>query len=426
MLSLVSFIMAGYTRAPALAISSGLVLLIVQLASAELFAWGTNLTREGWIASADSEQPGFEPVSAIDGNPSTFWHTAYSPTESFPPHYFQVDMGQENVVNGISYQPRQDLLNNGNIGEHTVILSSDGTNWGDPVAQGTYHNDKTIKRTFFTTTTARYIRIIMQTEVQDPGNPWMSIAEFNVFSPGLDVDAAAFQPVPPQLGKWGPSLVLPIVPAAGAITADNTVLFWAAYRPDAFNTLTIGTGITQTSMWDPKSNKVSQLTMTVTHHDMFCPGIATDANGVVIVTGGNNNRRTTLYTPLGDGRPSEMSTDIWKAGALMNIGRGYQSTATLSDGRIFVIGGSWSGFRGGKIGEIYDPVADSWKLLPGADVQRILTNDREGVYRQDNHAWLYAVSLFVIHAHQSLSPRRTFKWGTNTNEYFTSGKRTQF
>jgi len=49
----------------------------------------------------------------------------------------------------------------------------------------------------------------------------------------------------------------------------------------------------------------------------------------------------------------------------MKIPRGYQASATLSDGRMFTIGGSWSGGWGGKNGEVYNVTSNTWSLLPG-------------------------------------------------------------
>lgn len=123
------------------------------------------------------------------------------------------------------------------------------------------------------------------------------------------------------------------------------------------------------------------MTVSNTNHDMFCPGISLDFNGRVIVTGGSNAPRTSLYDP---------SSSTWISGPDMKIGRGYQSSATCSDGRIFTIGGSWSGVRGGKNGEIYNPTANTWTNLTGALVSPMLTNDAGGVWRSDNHAWLFA------------------------------------
>ena len=73
----------------------------------------------------------------------------------------------------------------------------------------------------------------------------------------------------------------------------------------------------------------------------------------------------------------------------MSIARGYQSSTICSDGRMFTIGGSWSGGYGNKNGEIYDPSADTWTLLPGCPVAPMLTNDQQGIFRQDNHGWLF-------------------------------------
>jgi galactose oxidase len=73
----------------------------------------------------------------------------------------------------------------------------------------------------------------------------------------------------------------------------------------------------------------------------------------------------------------------------MQISRGYQASATCSDGRIFTIGGSWSGPLGGKNGEIYNPTANTWSLLSGCPVAPMLTNDAQGIFRSDNHAWLF-------------------------------------
>ena len=76
----------------------------------------------------------------------------------------------------------------------------------------------------------------------------------------------------------------------------------------------------------------------------------------------------------------------------MQIPRGYQSQVTISTGDIFVIGASWSGGQGGKNGEIYSVSANTWTLLPGCPVAPMLTADAQGIFRADNHGWLFAWS----------------------------------
>ena len=335
---------------------------------------GNPVDRTNWNVTVDSYQVGTdnEPGNAIDGNPATFWHTEWMPVEVPLPHTFSVDMQIVQNVTGISYLPRQDGNSNGNIGQHQLFLSTDGVNYGSPVVIGAWLDDNTTKYSNIETHPARYVRLVALTEAGDRG-PWTSMAEFNVFA------VSSYTPPAKGLGIWGPTVDFPLVPVAAAIEyGTGNVLTWSSYAPDTF---TGGNGgQTVTATFDPSSGSVTQRTVTNTDHDMFCPGLSTDANGTVVVTGGNNAPRTSLY---------DETADAWISGPDMNIPRGYQASTSCSDGRTFTIGGSWSGPLGGKNGEIYDPTTDTWALLSNALVQPMLTNDSAGIFRQDNHAWLF-------------------------------------
>ncbi|KAK2756735.1 hypothetical protein FQN54_005181 [Arachnomyces sp. PD_36] len=63
-----------------------------------------------------------------------------------------------------------------------------------------------------------------------------------------------------------------------------------------------------------------------TRHDMFCSGLSIDANGNFVVTSGTDQRRTSIFNT---------TAHRWFKAAGMNIGRSYQATSTLSNGRIF-------------------------------------------------------------------------------------------
>ena len=133
-------------------------------------------------ATADSEESGSEqdPVSnAIDGDPTTFWHTDWSvapvPT---PPHWIATDLGTTRQVCGVRYLPRQDGNPNGRIGKYEVYTSMDGKTWGDPVATGTLPNTAAEKWIPFAETSARYVKLVAVQEVS--GNPWTSAAEVSV------------------------------------------------------------------------------------------------------------------------------------------------------------------------------------------------------------------------------------------------------
>lgn len=142
-----------------------------------------------------------------------------------------------------------------------------------------------------------------------------------------------------QKGQWGPIIKFPLVPAAAFLMHDSgNVLTFSSNQYNQFGGMG---GQTATAIWDANSGAVSEMTVTNTKHDMFCPGMSFDFNGNAIITGGDDYQKTSSYNP---------STGQWTAEAEMKIGRGYQASATCSDGRIFTIGGSWSGGRGNKNG----------------------------------------------------------------------------
>jgi hypothetical protein len=113
---------------------------------------GTAIGRTGWVASADSAETSssaYPAANAIDGNPATLWHTRWVGASPPPPHWLVVDMGTSYPVGGFRYLPRQDGSSNGRIGGYRFYGSTDGVNWGTPVAQGTFANNSTEKTVTF-------------------------------------------------------------------------------------------------------------------------------------------------------------------------------------------------------------------------------------------------------------------------------------
>ncbi|KAF4982967.1 hypothetical protein FZEAL_1537 [Fusarium zealandicum] len=337
---------------------------------------GSAIDRKDWRVTCNSAQPGNECKLAIDGDRDSFWHTAYGEDPSGasdpkPPHTYTVDLRTVQNVNGLSVLPRQDGGENGWIARHNVFLSTDGKAWGEAVATGTWYKDSTEKVSNFETKRARYVRLVAVSEVND--NPWTSIAELNIFK------ADSYSAPAAGIGKWGPTLDFPVIPVSGTVDpVSGKVMVWSSWRPDTMD----GSpgGLTLTSTWDPATGIISQRDVTVTNHDMFCPGISLDGNGQLVVTGGNQAERTSLYDPVGD---------QWIAGPDMKLARGYQASATTSDGSVFTIGGSWGGGSYEKNGEVYNPKTKTWKLLSKAPSKPMLTADTQGLFRSDNHAWLF-------------------------------------
>lgn len=181
-------------------------------------------------------------------------------------------------------------------------------------------------------------------------------------------------------GKWSDLIRLPLIPVAAyivpAFPAPERMLFFSSFKELDFSG---ATGKTQFGDLNLGTGEVSQREVANTHHDMFCPAISSLEDGRIVIQGGSDAEAVSIYNP---------ETNEFTRGPNMTIARGYQSSCTLSDGRIFTIGGSYSGGRGGKNGEVYDADTNEWTYLPDAAVEDMLTNDEGGIWRTDNHAWL--------------------------------------
>ncbi len=132
------------------------------------------------VVSVDSEEPDEgAAVHAIDGDPATYWHTAWSGDAPAHPHEITLDIGVEQSLVGLAYLPRQGGNPNGRIAEYEVYVSRDGQSWGPPVATGRFPNVDEMQRVFFSApATARFLRLRALSEVN--GNRWTSVAELSV------------------------------------------------------------------------------------------------------------------------------------------------------------------------------------------------------------------------------------------------------
>ena len=339
---------------------------------------GARLDRSAFTLTCSSEHAGNKCDNAKDGLVETYWRS--NSNTGTDGNYIIVTLAEEKNVNGLSMLPILDNGARGQIGTHEVFLSKDGHNW-DKVAFGTWGWNKSIKISVFEAKAAKYVKLVAKSESPPLTNPqqkwentWTSIVDINVYTTDYTVLDN------PDKGAWGPTLDLPIVPVAGAHAAglngeiDNVIL-WSAWSDNQF--FASPGGATFTTTWNPGTQNIIQADVTNTQHDMFCPGISMDIDGKVVVTGGADSDKTSIFNGTG-----------WERGESMKLTRGYHATTTLSDGRIFAIGGSWSGgMNSPKDGEVYDPKRRSWQRLTGIPADHIHTDDKP--LRNDNHAWLF-------------------------------------
>ncbi len=138
-------------------------------------------------ASTDSYSPEYPPAAAVDGNPSTSWHTEFVGAMPGYPHEIVVALESPRDIAGLTYFPRQDSAN-GRVKEFEVYISHDGKNWDQPVAKGAWENDALPKTAFIPRANAAFVKLRGLSEVT--GQPFMSAAEIEVLVPQSDTKVA--------------------------------------------------------------------------------------------------------------------------------------------------------------------------------------------------------------------------------------------
>ncbi|KAJ5940028.1 hypothetical protein N7516_000196 [Penicillium verrucosum] len=331
----------------------------------------TLLNVKQFRTTCTGEKWGHNCEHAVDGKSETYWE---SDNVGHGVPWISIDLKTFHNVSGLTMLPRLEEDATGLIQSHRIYLSKDARDWGEPVAYGKWADNRAMKLAAFNPTTARYVKLVADTPALPDAPGWyepISIVNLGIYA------ADYVLPTVPGKGVWGPTLDLPVIPVSSAQEQNGHIMLWSAWADDQF--FASPGGKTLTTTWNPKTQEITQSVVEETHHDMFCPGMAMDFNGSIVVSGGGDAARTSIY----NGRN-------WESGPDMRQPRGYHATTTLSDGRIFAIGGSWSG--GNKVeknGEVYNPIKRKWYTRSGTKVDAMLTNDRLGRWRADNHAWLF-------------------------------------
>ena len=143
---------------------------------------GNVVPKSNWkLVYSDSQETQCENGAAVNGfdaSTTTIWHTQYCPITAQLPHEIQIDMGTSLLITGFRYLPRQDGGTHGRIGQYEFYATNNLSNWGTPLATGSFANDATEKQVLFAANTYRYIRLRALTEAN--GGPWTSMAELTV------------------------------------------------------------------------------------------------------------------------------------------------------------------------------------------------------------------------------------------------------
>ncbi len=117
---------------------------------------------------------------AIDGNPSTMWHSKWASGNNREDLWITLDLGKIKEVSGLRYLPRQ-TQTNGIITEYDILVSTDGTEFTS-VATGTWAVDNKWKKAEFENVQARYIKLAAVDSIStEVGNTYASAAEIAVY-----------------------------------------------------------------------------------------------------------------------------------------------------------------------------------------------------------------------------------------------------
>jgi hypothetical protein len=143
------------------------------LGAAEAPPPSTALSRSGWVATASATSGTDVASRALDGNTATRWASG-SAQSNGATRTFTVDMLSPRTFARVTLDSAGDYARN-----YQVFASTDGINWGQPIAVGT--GTGTLTSIGFNPKTARYLQI-RQTNAAGIGS-WWSLRELNVYSP---------------------------------------------------------------------------------------------------------------------------------------------------------------------------------------------------------------------------------------------------
>jgi hypothetical protein len=131
------------------------------------------------VQSCSSYNRGFEPARAIDGDPSTMWHTQWQGEAPGFPHEIVISFPETLSLAGLTLLPRQDGNPNGWIRTYAVHSSVDGQQWTEAVAQGQLDQTKNLKAVRFSQPVrARLLKLRVLSPFDH--QPFASLAELEV------------------------------------------------------------------------------------------------------------------------------------------------------------------------------------------------------------------------------------------------------
>ncbi|MBC3846765.1 discoidin domain-containing protein [Winogradskyella echinorum] len=270
----------------------------------------------------DSEElnAGNPASNAFDGDPNTIWHTEWVNANPPPPHEMHLDLGENSLVSGFTYLPRQAAQQNGRVADYEIYVSNSTSNWGAPISTGTWANDQALKTVNFPAVQARYLRFVALSEVN--GNPWAAAAEIGIIRP----EPTVYYVNSEDTGSGGF--------ASNALDGDPNTIWHSQYSNNTIpdtpypHEFQIDLGIESDVSGLEYLPRQAGINGTIADYEIY---VSNDPNnwGTAISTGtwANSNALKTVSFPVTQGRYvrlaalSEVNGNVWASAAEINIVR---------------------------------------------------------------------------------------------------------
>ena len=305
---------------------------------------GTVIPQSGWsLLYVDSQETtcgNYGAVNSFDGNRATFWHTQWCPSAAGLPHAIEINLGASYNIGGFTYLPRQDGCSHGWISQYQFYVSTDGVNWRNPVASGTFNYGTATTgcpgasavpaiQVLFPSTNGQYIQLRALSEVS--GYPYVAMAEINVLaitSSTATLSSLSLNPISVVGGNTSQGTVTlsAAAPSSGAVVTLSSSNTAAATVPASVSiasgassaTFTATTSSVSTSTSSTISASYAGVTNTALLSVTTVPVLSSLTLNPTSVVGGNTSQGTvTLSAPA----PS--------SGAVVTLSSSNTSAATV-------------------------------------------------------------------------------------------------
>ena len=245
----------------------------------------------------------------------------------------------------------------------------------EPVAYGTFRDDNYRKNTSFPAKRARFVRF---NALNEAGGrvPFATAAEFHVYT--SEKEAAATGP-PNLVGQWGATINFPLVPAAATLDINTgNILTWSSFTPTVFSKSNNSQTITAT--YSPSNGFVSREVITNTHSRHVLPWYLARCQRSTSSIGRPTARieqASILQEAPGSRRRHCIFHADTKRQVLVKTAEYLQSAGPT----VVPLEGRMEKFT-------------TLRLILGLFCQDVLlapmlTNDKGGLFRSDNQAWLF-------------------------------------